>query len=139
MQINRKEIQDWMQNMFLQLELHYGLVIETLRFVDNSQDLRFVFQEKSCRFSLVEIGVGDLFLCQTTEMDAVDAYQLIVAVGVVVSKIESMIRKMNVDGQSVMKQAEGSLKKLCGSKRADKIVREYEHGKRKIISHVKIE
>lgn len=138
MEMIRKQIQTWMQDMLLQLELKYVHQVGQFSLVDGSSDLQFVWNVKNNRFDSIRIGVQDLFTNPMAMYSALEAYQRVLSMCVVVAQIEYMVHHVNIECMDVLKQAESSLKSLLGEKRAREVIEHYERMDKRIVVHVEM-
>lgn len=138
MEMIRKQIQIWMQDMLLQLELKYVHQVGQFSLVDGSSDLQFVWNAKNNRFDSIRIGVQDLFTNPLAMYSALEAYQRVLSMCVVVAQIEYMVHHVNIECMDVLKRAESSLKSMLGEKRAREVVEHYERMDKRIVVHVEM-
>lgn len=138
MEMIRKQIQIWMQDMLLQLELKYVHQVGQFSLVDGSSDLQFVWNAKNNRFDSIRIGVQDLFANPLAMYSALEAYQQVLSMCVVVAQIEYMVHHVNIECMDVLKRAESSLKSLLGEKRAREVIEHYERMDKRIVVHVEM-
>ena len=136
MEMIRKQIQIWMQDMLLQLELKYVHQVGQFSLVDGSSDLQFVWSAKNNRFDSIRIGVQDLFVNPLAMYSALEAYQRVLSMCVVVAQIEYMVHHVNIECMDVLKRAESSLKSMLGEKRAREVIEHYERMDKRIVVHV---
>lgn len=138
MEMIRKQIQIWMQDMLLQLELKYVHQVGQFSLVDGSSDLQFVWNAKNNRFDSIRIGVQDLFANPLAMYSAFEAYQRVLSMCVVVAQIEYMVHHVNIECMDVLKRAESSLKFMLGEKRAREVIEHYERMDKRIVVHVEM-
>lgn len=138
MEMIRKQIQIWMQDMLLQLELKYVHQVGQFSLVDGSSDLQFVWNAKNNRFDSIRIGVQDLFANPLAMYSALEAYQRVLSMCVVVAQIEYMVHHVNIECMDVLKRAESSLKSMLGEKRAREVIEHYERMDKRIVVHVEM-
>lgn len=138
MEMIRKQIQTWMQDMLLQLELKYVHQVGQFSLVDGSSDLQFVWNVKNNRFDSIRIGVQDLFANPLVMYSALEAYQRVLSMCVVVAQIEYMVHHVNIECMDVLKRAESSLQSMLGEKRAREVIEHYERMDKRIVVHVEM-
>lgn len=138
MEMIRKQIQIWMQDMLLQLELKYAHQVGQFSLVDGSSDLQFVWNAKNNRFDSIRIGVQDLFANPLAMYSALEAYQRVLSMCVVVAQIEYMVHHVNIECMDVLKRAESSVKSMLGEKRAREVIEHYERMDKRIVVHVEM-
>lgn len=138
MEMIRKQIQICMHDMLLRLELKYVHQVGQFSLVDGSSDLQFVWNAKNNRFDSIRIGVQDLFANPLAMYSALEAYQRVLSMCVVVAQIEYMVHHVNIECMDVLKRAESSLKSMLGEKRAREVIEHYERMDKRIVVHVEM-